>query len=63
MAAQPEPPRDVPLQEKELADLSPTPISPYGKKALKILPDKSRHAETENYFILHFRPETPWLEN
>lgn len=51
------PPREVPLVEKKLTELSHQEFSEDGTKALEINPAKWRHAETEN-FILHFRRVT-----
>ncbi len=51
------PSREVPLIEKKFEELSNQKISPDGKKALEIAPEKWKHAETDN-FILHYRRAT-----
>lgn len=51
------PPRDIPLVEKNAADLSNTDFSPLGRQALAIYPEKWKHAETDN-FIVHYRRVT-----
>lgn len=53
-ADNPEPPRDIPLEEVELDQLSDAEMGDKGKTALSFNPGKWRHAETSN-FILHFR--------
>jgi Peptidase MA superfamily len=56
-ANNPPPPRDVPLVEKKLEELSNQHLSEDGQKALAINPEKWKHAETEN-FIIHYRRVT-----
>ncbi len=51
------PPREIPLVEKKFEELSDKRISKDGQEALKINPEKWKHAETEN-FIIHFRRVT-----
>ncbi len=51
------PTREVPLVEKKFEMLSNQTISASGRAALSILPDKWKHAETDN-FILHYRRAT-----
>lgn len=51
------PPREVPLVEKKLEQLSNRDFSGDGTKALSVVPEKWKHAETEN-FILHYRRAT-----
>ena len=52
-----EPARDIPLVEKSWDQLTNAYVSPEGKIALSINPEKWKHAETEN-FILHYRRVT-----
>ena len=56
-AANPEPPREIPLEEVEFEQLSNVEMGENGTVALGIERDKWRHAETPN-FILHFRRVT-----
>lgn len=55
--AQISPPRETPLIEKKWEATDQTGISENGHSALKINPDKWKHAETPN-FILHYRRAT-----
>lgn len=52
-----EPPKDAPLVEKKWEELSNQDVTDDGAIALKIKPDKWKHAETEN-FIIHYRRAT-----
>jgi len=56
-AQNPPPPRENPLVEKPLAQISLEGVGEHGRKALAINPPKWKHAETEN-FILHYRRVT-----
>jgi hypothetical protein len=56
-SANPPPPREVPLVEKKLEQLSDQTLSEDGRKALAISATKWKHAETDN-FILHYRRAT-----
>ncbi len=51
------PPREIPLVEKKLDDLTNKELSEDGVKALAINPAKWKHAETENW-IVHYRRAT-----
>jgi hypothetical protein len=55
--AAPPPPREVPLVEKKMEELSNKTLSNEGSKALTINAAKWKHAETDN-FILHYRRVT-----
>ena len=56
-SANPQPPRQVPLVEKKLEQLSEQRLSEDGRKALAIKPENWKHAETDN-FIVHYRRAT-----
>ncbi len=51
------PPREIPLVEKKVTELSNMDVSKDGQIALSVNPDKWKHAETDN-FIVHYRRGT-----